>query len=116
MQKMEAVGQLTGGIAHDFNNMLSIVISSLNLLQRRLDRGDTDVQRFAVSAMEGANRAASLTSRLLASPAAGHQTSSPPTGCCHVQEMLQCTTSQRDQNPDAAGCLTAEDLRRRHAN
>ena len=34
MQKMEAVGQLTGGIAHDFNNMLSIVISSLSLLQR----------------------------------------------------------------------------------
>ena len=66
MQKMEAVGQLTGGIAHDFNNMLSIVISSLNLLQRRLDRGDTDVQRFVASAMEGANRAASLTSRLLA--------------------------------------------------
>jgi signal transduction histidine kinase len=66
MQKMEAVGQLTGGIAHDFNNMLTIVISSLNLLQRRLDRGDTDVQRFAASAMEGANRAASLTSRLLA--------------------------------------------------
>jgi signal transduction histidine kinase len=66
MQKMEAVGQLTGGIAHDFNNMLSIVISSLNLLQRRLERGDTDVQRFAMSAMEGANRAAALTSRLLA--------------------------------------------------
>ena len=41
-------------------------ISSLNLLQRRLDRGDTDVQRFVASAMEGANRAASLTSRLLA--------------------------------------------------
>ena len=66
MQKMEAVGQLTGGIAHDFNNMLSIVISSLNLLQRRLERGDTDVQRFVASAMEGANRAAALTSRLLA--------------------------------------------------
>jgi signal transduction histidine kinase len=66
MQKMEAVGQLTGGIAHDFNNMLSIVISSLNLLQRRLDRGQTDIQRFVASAMEGANRAASLTNRLLA--------------------------------------------------
>ena len=46
IQKMEAIGQLTGGIAHDFNNMLSIVISSLNLLQRRLDRGDPDIQRF----------------------------------------------------------------------
>jgi len=66
IQKMEAVGQLTGGIAHDFNNMLSVVISSLNLLQKRLDRGDTNVRRFVDSAMEGANRAAALTSRLLA--------------------------------------------------
>jgi signal transduction histidine kinase len=38
---MEAVGQLTGGIAHDFNNMLAIVIGSLNLMKRRLDRGET---------------------------------------------------------------------------
>ncbi len=65
-QKMEAVGQLTGGIAHDFNNMLSIVISSLGLLKRRLAKGDTNVERFADSALEGANRAASLTHRLLA--------------------------------------------------
>jgi signal transduction histidine kinase len=34
-QKMEAVGQLTGGIAHDFNNMLAVVLSSLDLLDRK---------------------------------------------------------------------------------
>jgi len=66
IQKMEAVGQLTGGIAHDFNNMLSVIISSLDLLQRRLDRGETNIDRFVASAREGANRAAALTSRLLA--------------------------------------------------
>jgi signal transduction histidine kinase len=66
IQKMEAVGQLTGGIAHDFNNMLAIVISSLSLLTRRLDRGDTDIRRFVDSAMDGARRAATLTGRLLA--------------------------------------------------
>lgn len=66
LQKMEAVGQLTGGIAHDFNNMLGVVISGLNLLQRRLKRGETDVQQFIDGAMEGATRAASLTQRLLA--------------------------------------------------
>ena len=65
-QKMEAVGQLTGGIAHDFNNMLTIVISSLGLLKRRLAQGDANVERFAESALEGANRAATLTHRLLA--------------------------------------------------
>ena len=65
-QKMEAVGQLTGGIAHDFNNMLAIVISSLGLMKRRLAKGDSNIERFADSALEGANRAASLTHRLLA--------------------------------------------------
>jgi len=66
LQKMEAVGQLTGGIAHDFNNMLAVIIGGLNLAQRRLDRGDTDIKRFMDGAMEGATRAASLTQRLLA--------------------------------------------------
>ena len=45
-QKMEAVGQLTGGIAHDFNNMLAVIIGGLNLMQRRLARGETDVARY----------------------------------------------------------------------
>lgn len=66
MQKMEAIGQLTGGIAHDFNNMLSIVISSLEMLQRRLQKGEADFQKYIDAASEGARRAAVLTSRLLA--------------------------------------------------
>ena len=65
-QKMEAIGQLTGGIAHDFNNMLAVVIGGLNILQRRLEKGETDVQRFIEGAIEGAQRAAGLTQRLLA--------------------------------------------------
>jgi signal transduction histidine kinase/ActR/RegA family two-component response regulator len=66
MQKMEAVGQLTGGIAHDFNNMLAVVIGNLNLVQRRLAKGDAKISGFVDSALEGANRAAALTGRLLA--------------------------------------------------
>jgi signal transduction histidine kinase len=65
-QKMEAVGQLTGGIAHDFNNMLAIVIGSLNLLKRRLARGEGHLERFIDAATDGAHRAAKLTQRLLA--------------------------------------------------
>jgi signal transduction histidine kinase/ActR/RegA family two-component response regulator len=65
-QKVEAIGQLTGGIAHDFNNMLAIVIGSLNLMKRRLDRGETDgLSTLMDNALEGAGRGASLTSRLL---------------------------------------------------
>jgi PAS domain S-box-containing protein len=65
-QKMEAIGQLTGGIAHDFNNMLAVVIGALNLMQRRLDRGDNNVKHYVEAATDGAKRASSLTQRLLA--------------------------------------------------
>ena len=65
-QKMEAVGQLTGGIAHDFNNMLAVVMGNLNLVQRRLTKGDADVGKYLEASLEGARRAASLTQRLLA--------------------------------------------------
>ncbi|URW75818.1 PAS domain-containing protein [Sphingomonas donggukensis] len=64
-QKMEALGQLTGGIAHDFNNMLAVVIGALDLLERRIAAGRTDVARYVEAAKDGANRAAQLTQRLL---------------------------------------------------
>ncbi len=66
VQKMEAVGQLTGGIAHDFNNMLAVVVGGLDIARRRLSGPRTDVEPHLDSAMEGANRAAALTRRLLA--------------------------------------------------
>lgn len=65
-QKMEAIGQLTGGVAHDFNNMLAVIISALNLLQRRMARGEANVKEFIDAAIDGAHRAAALTHRLLA--------------------------------------------------
>jgi signal transduction histidine kinase/CheY-like chemotaxis protein len=65
VQKMEAVGQLTGGIAHDFNNMLAVVLGGLELAKRHLHTGGPDAQRHIENAMEGANRAAALTRRLL---------------------------------------------------
>ncbi|WP_371920874.1 response regulator [Pseudomonas sp. v388] len=66
-QKMEAVGQLTGGIAHDFNNMLTGIIGSLELIRRRLARGRTaDLDNLIDLGVTSANRAASLTHRLLA--------------------------------------------------
>jgi PAS domain S-box-containing protein len=65
-QKMESLGQLTGGIAHDFNNMLMVIKSAAGLLRRRLAREDPDVLRFVDAIDQGADRAASLTQRLLA--------------------------------------------------
>lgn len=66
-QKMEAVGQLTGGIAHDFNNLLQGIIGSIDVIKRRLQRGNmSDLDRFIDSANRSARRAAQLTHRLLA--------------------------------------------------
>jgi len=64
-QKMEAVGQLTGGIAHDFNNMLAVVLGGLEMAKRRVEEQAQEASRHIDSALEGANRAAALTRRLL---------------------------------------------------
>jgi signal transduction histidine kinase/ActR/RegA family two-component response regulator len=64
-QKMEAVGQLTGGIAHDFNNLLAAVLGNLKLLHKRL-KNDAAALRLIGGAIEGAERGAALTQRLLA--------------------------------------------------
>ena len=66
-QKMEAIGQLTGGIAHDFNNMLAGIIGALSIVKRRIEGQRYDeANKFIEAAQTSANRAASLTSRLLA--------------------------------------------------
>lgn len=66
-QKMEAVGQLTGGIAHDFNNLLTVIIGNVDIVLRRFDSGaDPRARRSLESALKSAERAASLTQRLLA--------------------------------------------------
>ena len=64
-QKMEAVGQLTGGIAHDFNNMLAVMVSALELIERRLATG-SDVSKYIAAAKDSTAKAASLIQRLLA--------------------------------------------------
>src|SRR5690606_5510915 len=64
-QKMETIGQLTGGVAHDFNNLLAAIQGNLDLLRKRLP-DDPQLQRFIDGALQGTQRGASLTARLLA--------------------------------------------------
>ena len=97
MQKIEAIGQLTGGIAHDFNNMLAVILGSLRLMQRRLARGETDLQKYIDGAVDGAERASNLTKRLLAF--ARQQSLSPAVVDCNkmitgMSELLRRTISE----------------------
>jgi len=64
-QKMETIGQLTGGVAHDFNNLLMAVMGNLDLLRKRIP-DDPRLRRLIDGALQGAERGASLTQRLLA--------------------------------------------------
>jgi PAS domain S-box-containing protein len=64
-QKMETIGQLTGGVAHDFNNLLAVILGSLTLLKKGLP-DDPRTSRLLEGALQGAERGATLTKRLLA--------------------------------------------------
>jgi signal transduction histidine kinase/DNA-binding response OmpR family regulator len=63
-QKTDTIGHLTGGVAHDFNNLLMAILGSLDLLKKRL-QGEKEL-RLLNNAIEGAQRGAALTKRLLA--------------------------------------------------
>ncbi|HKS55739.1 MAG TPA: ATP-binding protein [Steroidobacteraceae bacterium] len=65
-QKMEAIGQLTGGVAHDFNNLLTAIIGGLDTIRRARPEDASRIQRATNMALQGAQRAANLTGRLLA--------------------------------------------------
>ena len=62
---MDALGQLTGGIAHDFNNLLTVVLGSLELIQKRAGV-DERIGRLVANAMQATQRGATLTQRMLA--------------------------------------------------
>ncbi len=64
-QKMESIGQLTGGVAHDFNNLLAVILGSLSLLKKTIP-DEPRISRLLDRAIQGAERGATLTSRLLA--------------------------------------------------
>jgi len=65
MQKLESLGQLTGGLAHDFNNLLMAILGNLDIMRKCLP-ADPELGRFVDSAIQAAERGATLTRRMLA--------------------------------------------------
>ena len=63
-QRLEAVGQLTSGVAHDFNNLLTVILGSLQFLER--DETDAKTRRRLDMMRTAAERGAKLTAQLLA--------------------------------------------------
>ena len=97
-QKMEAMGQLTGGLAHDFNNMLAVILGNLDIVRRRLMAGRTEIVPYLDNALDGGQRAAQLTQRLLAF--ARHQPLSPAVIdvnrlTLNMSELLRRTLGER---------------------
>ena len=87
VQKMETIGQLTGGVAHDFNNLLMAVMGNLDLLRKRLP-ADPRLHRLVDGALQGAERGASLTQRLLAFARQQDLRAVPVDLCALIQGMI----------------------------
>jgi len=64
-QKMEALGKLSGGVAHEYNNMLAIIIGFSELLKEAL-KENSKLLKYTSEIQNAGNRAAKLTSKLLA--------------------------------------------------
>jgi PAS domain S-box-containing protein len=64
-QKLQALGELTGGVAHDFNNLMTVIRGSAELLTRPGLSEEKRV-RYLQAILDTADRAATLTSHLLA--------------------------------------------------
>jgi PAS domain S-box-containing protein len=64
-QKLESLGVLAGGIAHDFNNLLMAILGNVELAALKLPL-NSSANELLEQATLAANRAADLTSRLLA--------------------------------------------------
>lgn len=64
-QKMEAVGRLAVGVAHDFNNLLTVIKGYSELIVMAVE-GNIPVRAHAEEVLKAADRAAGVTSQLLA--------------------------------------------------
>ena len=70
-QKLESLGVMAGGIAHDFNNILMAILGNAELARRELPPG-TPVKGYIQDIETAANRAAALSTQMLAYSGRAH--------------------------------------------
>ncbi|RMG08931.1 MAG: PAS domain-containing sensor histidine kinase [Planctomycetota bacterium] len=63
-ERFEALGRMAGGVAHEFNNMLTVILGSLDLLDRNV--GAAARREAVLATREAAERVRLLTRQLLA--------------------------------------------------
>lgn len=114
-QKMETLGQLTGGIAHDFNNLLTVIRGSTELL-RRPGLSESRRERYTDAIAQTADRAAKLTSQLLAFARRSSLTpevfdvGATIRGLNDMMEMLAGALIEVDLRLSSAACLINADV------
>lgn len=64
-QRLESLGLLAGGVAHDFNNLLSAIMGNAELATN-LSAGEPQINKHLTNIMVSSQRAADLTTQLLA--------------------------------------------------
>jgi len=74
--KMEAVGTMAGGIAHDFNNILAVIMTNLELMNRKA-REDNPLLPRIEQARAAALRASELVKQILTYSRQGEQNLKP---------------------------------------
>jgi len=67
-QKVESTSAITSGVAHDFNNLMQSIVAALELVRKLNASGRSgETERFILSAIGAAQRAAALNQQLVGS-------------------------------------------------
>ncbi len=87
--KMEAIGRLAGGIAHDFNNMLGAMCGYADLICRKTESGNPQLNKYAHAIVDASKRASELTRKMLAFARKEHSKKV----CCDIHEVIETSCS-----------------------
>lgn len=98
-RKLESIGRLAGGIAHDFNNLLAGILGYGEQIQReaqeRVPVNVPKIERWSTRIIELVERAADLTSKLLAFSRKGRVVTGPVDIHTTIETAIELITRGR---------------------